>query len=144
VADDTDLIDGVAQYLNGLGLVTYDPTGVTGDCFAESMPPTPDTAVVLTLYDDSTEPDSKLPYDEPRMQVKVRGGPDPRTSRTLCKQIRDVLHGLGPVTLPDGTELILSVCLQSAPASLGVDDNRRHAHVCNFRLEIVNRTTHRS
>lgn len=144
MADDTDLIGGIAQYLDAAGLVTYDPTGVTGDCFAEVMPPTPDVAVSLGIYDGGAEPDSKLPYDEPRLQVKTRGGPDPRTSRDLCKAIRDALHGLGPLTLPDGTHLILAVALQGAPAGLGQDENRRHEHVVNFRMEIVNPTTHRS
>lgn len=139
-----DLIDGIARHLDALGIVEYDPTGTTGNTFAETMPPAPDVAVALTLYADGTEPDSLLPYDEPRMQVRVRGGTDPRTSRALCAAIRSELHGLGPITLPDGTELILSVCLQGAPASLGQDENRRHEHVANFRMEIHNPTAHRA
>jgi hypothetical protein len=47
------------------------------------------------------------------------------------------------VVLPDGTNLILSVAIQAAAASIGVDENRRHEHVCNFRMEIVNATVHR-
>lgn len=138
-----DLLDGIARHLAARGLVTYDETGVTGDCFIESMPSTPGIAVVLTVYDDGREPDSLLAYDEPRMQVRVRGDQDPRTSRHKCAAIRSELHGLGPVTLPDGTELILSVSLQSAPASMGVDSNGRFEHVCNFRMEHRSVTTHR-
>ncbi|MEU9606152.1 minor capsid protein [Streptomyces sp. NPDC048057] len=139
-----DLLDGIAQHLAARGIVQYDPTGVTGNCFLESMPSAPDTVVVLTLYDDGTEPDSLLPYDEPRMQVRVRGGRDPRVSRALCSRIRSELHGLGPVVLPDGTTLILAVALSGAPGSLGVDANQRHEHVANFRLEIRNPTAHRA
>lgn len=144
MADETDLLDGIARHLDAAGLVTYDPDGITGSLFIESTPPTDGTAVVLTEYDDGTEPDSKLPYDEPRFQVKVRGDLDPRTSKNLCKQIRSELHGLGPLALPNGTELILAVALQPGPASLGPDENRRHSHSCNFRAEIVSRTTHRA
>lgn len=138
-----DLLEGIAQHLAARGLVTYDATGVEGDLFIESMPSRPGLAIVLTVYDDGREPDSLLAYDEPRMQVRVRGDADPRTSRSKLAAIRSELHGLGPVPLPDGTELILSVCLQSAPAAMGVDSNGRHEHVCNFRMEHRSVTTHR-
>ncbi|MFJ7070186.1 minor capsid protein [Streptomyces sp. NPDC101115] len=143
MADEPDLLDGLAQYLQERGLVTYDPTGVTGDCFIENMPSAPGEAVKLTIYDDRTEPDSLLPYDEPRVQVHVRGTADPKVSRRRCASIRSHLHGLGPVILPDGTNLILSVSIQAAAASIGVDDNGRHSHVCNFRMEIRQPTVHR-
>jgi hypothetical protein len=138
-----DLLDGLARHLQDKALVSYQTASPGGDCFLESMPPSPDVAVVLTIYDDSQESDSKLGYDEPRVQVRVRGTKDPRVSRQRCAAIRDELHGLGEVTLPDGTELILSVALQGAPASLGLDENGRHEHVCNFRMEIRNISTHR-
>lgn len=139
-----DLLDGIAQYLHQRGIVTYDPTVASGNCFLESMPSAPDVVTVLTLYDDGVEPDSLLPYDEPRLQVRVRGTRNPRISRALCSRIRSELHGLGPVVLPDGTEVILAVALSGAPGSLGVDSSQRHEHVANFRIEIVSRTTHRS
>lgn len=144
MAEDPDLLDGIARHLAERGLVTYDPTGTAGNCFIETMPSTPDEAVALTIYDGGGEPDSLLGYDEPRMQVRVRGTRDPRVSRARCHAIRSELHGLGPVVLPGGTELILSVCLQPAPASLGVDANQRHEHVANFRMEIRAVTAHRS
>lgn len=144
MADDPDLLDGIARYLQERGLVTYDPTGVSGDCFIETMPSSPDEAVALTIYDDRVEPDSLLPYDEPRVQVRVRGTTDPRISRRRCAEIRSHLHGLGPTVLPDGTELVLSVCIQGAPGSMGADENRRHEHVANFRMEVVSPTVHRS
>ena len=144
MADEPELLEGIAQHLAAHGLVAYDATGTSGDCFIESMPSTPGVAVVLTIYDDGREPDSKLGWDEPRMQVRVRGNADPRTSRRKCAAIRSELHGLGPITLPDGTYLLLSVSLQNAPAALGVDANGRHEHVCNFRMEHRSVTTHRA
>ncbi|MFD5266755.1 minor capsid protein [Streptomyces sp. NPDC058335] len=138
-----DLLDGLARHLQDKGLVTYRPASPDGDLFLETMPPAPDEAVALTIYDDGREPDSKLGYDEPYVQVRVRGTKDPRISRQRCKAIRDELHGLGETTLPDGTDLILSVALQNAPAALGIDELGRHEHVANFRMEIRSITTHR-
>ena len=138
-----DLLDGLARHLAALDLVDYRPATAGGDCFIDGLPPEPDEAVSLTTYDDSAEPDSLLGYDEPRVQVRVRGTRDPRVSRQRCAAIRAELHGLGPVTLPDGTELILSVGLQNGPASIGTDENGRHEHVCNFRTEIRAISTHR-
>lgn len=142
--DEPDLLDGLARYLAERGLVTYVPGGgATEDCFLEFMPSSPAEAVALTVYDGGTEPDSLLPYSEPRVQVRVRGTTDPRVSRSRCTAIFSALHGLGPVILPGGTSLVLSVSIQGAPTSLGVDENQRHEHVCNFRMEIRLPTAHR-
>lgn len=137
-----DLLDGLARHLDGLGLAAYDPTGASGDLFVEAMPQTPDVCVVLTVY-GGPEPDSLLGYDEPSLQVRVRGGPDPRVSRVRAEAIRSELHGLGPLTLQDGTELLSCISIQAAPASIGVDASGRHEHVCNYRLEVRSITTHR-
>ncbi|MFD6968384.1 minor capsid protein [Streptomyces sp. NPDC059949] len=142
--DEPDLLEGIALYLHQRGIVTYDPTGASGNCFIEQLPSTPDLCVVLTVYDDGTEPDSLLGYDEPRLQVRTRGTTDPRTSRTLNRRIRNALHGLGPVTLPNGVELILAISLQGAPGAMGTDSNRRHEHTCNYRAQIRARTAHRT
>lgn len=137
-----DLLDGIAQYLAARGHGTYDPTGTVGDVFIEQMPSTPDECVVLTVY-GGPESDSLLGYDEPRLQVRVRGTTDPRVSRRRCEAIRGALHGLSQATLPDGTHVILAVALQAAAETIGADSNRRHEHVCNFRMEIRNVTSHR-
>ncbi|MFB6811248.1 minor capsid protein [Streptomyces sp. NPDC056387] len=133
--DEPDLLDGLARYLHQQGLVTYHADGAGGDCFQEAMPSTPDSCVVLTGY-GGPEADSRLPYAEPSVQARVRGTTDPRVSRRRAARIRDALHGLGPVILPDGTNLILCIAIQAAPESLGVDESRRHEHVVNFRTEI--------
>ncbi|WP_151480624.1 minor capsid protein [Streptomyces albicerus] len=136
------LLDGLARHLEGKALLTYDPDGTAGDCALEHMPSGPDEVVVLTLY-GGPEPDGKLGYDEPNLQVKVRGTADPQVSRDRCKAIYDELHGLGPVTLPDGTQLLSCFAIQARPASLGVDANGRHEHVVNYRLYVRSITTHR-
>ncbi|MFG2976303.1 minor capsid protein [Streptomyces sp. NPDC048331] len=133
--DESDLLTGLSLYLHGLGLVDYRAGGTGGDCFQEAMPSTPDVCVVLTGY-GGPEADSRLPYAEPSVQIRVRGTTDPRVSRRRAHAIRTALHGLGPIVLPDGTNMISCIAIQAAPESLGVDGNRRHEHVCNFRTEI--------
>lgn len=137
-----DLLDGLARHLAAQGLGVYDPTGVGGTLFIEAMPSTPDVCIVLTIYDDGDEADSQLGYDDVPVQVRVRGTTDPRVSRQLCQDIRSELHGLGETTLPEGTYLLLSRANQ-AVASIGTDENRRHEHVANFRMQVRSITAHR-
>lgn len=141
MADDTDLTDGFARYLQAAGLLTYDPDGITGDTFIEVMPATPDECVVLTLY-GGPQPDSKLGYDSPNLQVRVRGTSDPRISRQRAMALYSTLHGLGPIILPDGSNLLSCNAIQTV-ASMGVDDQRRFEHTFNCYLEVRSITEHR-
>ncbi|MCX5197227.1 minor capsid protein [Streptomyces sp. NBC_00249] len=137
-----DLLDGLARYLAARGHGTYDPTGASGSIFIEALPSSPDTCVVLTVYDDGGEADTRLGYDDVPLQVRVRGTTDPRVSRQLAQAIRSELHGLGETVLPDGTGLILARA-NHAVAALGTDENRRHEHVVNLKLHVRSVTTHR-
>lgn len=137
-----DLLDGLARHLALQNLLTYDPEGTGGDTFLDDMPSEPNTAVAITSYQAGAEPDSLLPYDEPRIQVRTRDL-DPTASRTRCKAIYDELHGLGPIDLPDGTRLILCVALQGGPTAIGKDQNGRMEHVINFRAEHRTPSAHR-
>ncbi|MGW0756130.1 minor capsid protein [Streptomyces sp. NPDC002814] len=139
---DLDPLDGVAQLLAARGLVTYDPEGVTGDLFVEAMPPAPDAAVALWLYAGEA-PDTRNAYDTPRLQVRVRGGPDPRVSRRRCWAIYSALHGLAGVALDDGTWLVLAAA-RGTPAPMGPDSSGRHEHVVNFDLDVSAPTDHRT
>lgn len=137
-----DLLDGLARLLDDTGHGTYDPAGSSGDMFAETMPPTPDAAVCLTLYDSGERPDALNAYDTVRLQVRVRGGPDPRVSRTRAQAIYGELHGLTGTELPDGTWLILAAA-RGTVAAMGRDANGRHEHVANYDLDVSAPTTHR-
>lgn len=129
-----DLADGLARYLAGLGLLDYDPTGLTGDTFIETMPPAPGEAVALTLYDAGTT-ESRDGADVARLQVRVRGTTDPRVSRARCLAIRDAVHGLAGIELPDGTWLVLATA--PLPSPMGADSLGRHEHVTNAALDIA-------
>ncbi|APD18764.1 hypothetical protein SEA_RALEIGH_12 [Streptomyces phage Raleigh] len=129
-----DLLDGLARYLDGLGLVTYDPTGRTGDLFVEAMPPAPDAAVSLALY-DGPAPEARDDAEQRRLQVRVRGGPDPRLSRARCEALYRAVHGLAGVELPGGLWLTLAAA-RGTPGPMGPDSTGRHEHVVNFDLDV--------
>ncbi|MFF9704094.1 minor capsid protein [Streptomyces griseofuscus] len=129
-----DLLDGLARFLDSLGLVDYDPTGRSGDLFVEAMPPAPDAAVSLALY-DGPAPESRDDAEQRRLQVRVRGGPDPRVSRNRAEALYRALHGRAGVELPDGTWLTLAAA-RGTPAPLGPDSNGRHEHVVNLDLDV--------
>ncbi|MEU8989969.1 minor capsid protein [Streptomyces sp. NPDC048558] len=137
-----DPLDGLARLLDARGLVTYDPTGTAGDLFIEIMPPEPDAAVALWLYDGEA-PDARNAYDTPRLQVRVRGGPDPRVSRRRCWEIYSALHGLARVALADGTWLVLAAA-RGTPAPMGPDSNGRHEHVVNLDVDLSAPTNNRT
>lgn len=138
-----DLHDGLARWLAGQQLVTYDPDG-TGDTdvFFDLMPDSPDTAVALTVYGGAPI-DSKLPYDSPNVQVRTRStAADRSTARARAWALYRALHGLGPIDLADGTRL-LSCIAQQSPASLGQDETGRLEYVVNLALETYAPSDHR-
>ena len=127
-----DIVDGIARYLDALGLLDYDPTGTTGNAFVGTMPAAPGEAVSLTLYgaDTTTARDDA---ETARLQIRYRGDADPRTSARGCGAIRDALHGLTDTELPDGTWLVLATA--PLPSPMGVDSSGRHEHVTNAAID---------
>jgi hypothetical protein len=98
--------------------------------------------VTLTVYGGAPV-DSLLPYDSPSLQVRVRApATDRAQARTRAQALYGALHGLGPITLADGTRLLLAVANQS-PGSMGQDDLGRIEYVVNFSLETYAPSAHR-
>ena len=138
------VLDGLCQYLENQGVAEYDETGAryNGDqpaLFQVVVPPTPGSIIVLSLYPgpDLDGEDSRNGWQEPRLQVRTRAGQDPRVALQLDRDVRDVLHGLGPVVLPDGTYLQDCHSLQSAPLPLGQDATGRWEFSRNYQLSIT-------
>lgn len=131
------LLDGIAQYLANQGHGTYTPDAAGGSIFLEKMPQAPDVATAIYAYGGG-EADTKLGYDEPSVQIRTRAGPDPRVSRAAARSILEKLHGVGRLTLPDGTVVIDMIAIQSEPIGLGPDENGRHEHTINLRVETRN------
>lgn len=132
----------VAEYLASLGLVNFDPSGITGDCYIDVVPTTPDNVIVISGY-SGPPPDPKLGYDTPNIQVRARAGRDPRDARGRMEDIFAALHNLHHVTLPGGTYAVYCFALQSDPAPLGPDANGRLEYSQNYQWHVRNLTAHR-
>ncbi|WP_018350946.1 minor capsid protein [Longispora albida] len=137
------LADGLARYLATAGLVTYSATSASGNVFLDDLPPAPDLAVAVALY-AGPESDTGLGYDEPSVQVTVRGPASTQAAADLAAAVYDALHGLGPLRLPGGTHLLSCAGVQSGPVPLGLDESGRRRFAVNFRTEIRAASAHRT
>lgn len=139
------LLEGLARNLaeGGLGL-TWRDTGAYAEfeigLAIEQLPSSPSKVVGLFRY-PGIESDSKLPYDEPSVQVRVRGTEDVRMSSDLAQDIYDYWHGRGPVTLSNEIYVVSIIGRQGSPISIGRDEQGRHEHTVNFAVHYLNVTT---
>jgi hypothetical protein len=143
-----DLLDGLARWAALLGHGVYRPDTayqagevaiVLGD-----VAPQPGELLALRVYASGPEPDSRLPYSESSVQWRIRGGADERSSRARAVALWSGLHGAGPVELPGGVFVMSVICLQGDPIPLGRDEQGRHEHVVNTRIEYVRESSHRT
>jgi hypothetical protein len=138
----------VAHYMHSLGLVDL-REDAGGDCFVQrQLPPDPDEAVSVTAYGaNPVEGDWMLGYDEPTVQVHIRGTDDPRTAESRAGAVYAAWQGLAHTTLAADTDdevrLILATCQQTGPVYLGTDDLGRHEFVVNLALHVRAQTAHR-
>lgn len=136
-----DLAQWLGANITGLKYHATNPAGV--NVFVDHMPSQPDRAVgVFTL--PGTEADSKLPYDDPGVELLIRGeGGSPTWALDTWRAVYHKLHGLRYVTLPGGTVLVYALVVQSSPVRLGQDENGRHQYAMNVRTEVRNPTQER-
>ena len=129
------------------GLLTYDDDGVSGNCFVNRLPDAPHLAVMVKQTGGHFLMDGKaLGYDEPTLQLLVRGTKDPSTGAALAQSLYDHYHGLHGVTLdPTGeaVRLIDCTCLQSGPVHIGTEESGRHLYSLNLALHVRNATPNR-
>ena len=138
------LLEEIARLLEELGLGRYQPSGTNGDIVLGAMPDTPDQVVVLART-AGVESDARLGYDEPMVQVRVRGtAGDPVSGEARAQAIYDAVHGLSSRSLPGGTWLVLSVGTQGGPVFVSRDPDGRDEWVVNLRMELRRPTTNRS
>lgn len=137
------LLVEIAQYLHNRGLVNFDETGVSGDCFISVLPSSPDEVVAL-YPSGGIEADGKLGYDSPGVQILIRGSQNPISALSRAQSIYDALHGFGSGTfVPGGTWIVSCFCAQSGPVYLDRDQNERPEYILNFDLEIRNQNEYR-
>ncbi len=124
----------VAKYLDTqvTGITYSEATG--GNVFINAMPSSPDVAVAIMATGGRSQP-SKHAISLPSLQFIVRG-PSPVASHALATAILDALDSLDMVTLDDGGAHEVYVhgftAAQSAPISMGLDENRRHEWSVNI------------
>lgn len=141
----------IARYLDAnVAGVTFDETGGTGNLFIAQMPDAPHLAVAITPSGGVPwNGHGSLPTDEPTVQVRVRSIEfDPRPGLELAEAIYHQLVGLHAVTLDLGGDAEVYVhrtlALQTGPASIGQDANRRTEFVINLALRIRALSAHRN
>ncbi|MFF4989628.1 minor capsid protein [Streptosporangium saharense] len=139
------LLEEFAALLDELGLGTYRADGTPGgNVFLAVLPSTPDVALAVALY-GGAESDARNSWDEPRLQVRVRGtATDARVAEQRAQAVYDAMHGLGYRHLtPGGTWLQLALGVNGGPAYLSRDENGRHEYVINFRCDLQRSTPNR-
>lgn len=139
----TDLLAGVAQYLEDGAVGTWKATGtyVLADpnpIVIAAVPASPDRVITLTAY--SVDDDEQLADSTQGLQVRCRGTSDPRTASDLDDAVFDRLHAAGPLTL-GGVPVVGIRRVSSAP--LGPDGNGRHEISSNYYITVARPSQHR-
>ncbi|MFB4294793.1 minor capsid protein [Nonomuraea sp. ATR24] len=123
-----------------LGLGTY---GLDGTIYLNTLPAAPDRCMAIARYPGPPS-DSKNPWDEIRLQFRLRGPTDDLTTvENDAQAVYDHLHGLSNRTLPGGTWLELMVGAQAGPIWMDRDGNDRPNWSVNFRCDLQRPTPHR-
>ena len=134
-----NVIEGLAQRLDAAGVGWYSTTEAIPDdvvpISVAGMPGTKGAAIGLYPYPGPESPDSRNGWEYPRMQVRARHA-DALAAQALLREVFNVLQGIGPETLPDGTELQDCHALESGPLPMGQDANGRHEYTHNYQLTL--------
>lgn len=132
-------VDGIARKLAAAGVGWYSttdpmPANVTPLTIG-GMPGTTGAAIGLFPYPGPQAPNSVTGWRYPRLQVRARHS-DPLAAQALLESVYTVLQGIGPETLPDGTELQDCHALESGMLPMGQDANGRHEYTQNYQLTL--------
>lgn len=145
MSDPPTLLEEFALLLEELDLGTYRPLEPGGTIYLNTSPSEPDRCLVLARY-AGPESDATDDYDEPSIQVRVRGpASDSRIAERDADAVYDRLHAIGSRELPGGTWLQDMIGAQSGPIYIGVDTSSgRHEFTVNFQAEVSRPSTNRS
>ncbi len=139
----------LAKHLHAAELAVYAPNDAAGNCFLEHMPASPDAALmILSTGGNPTPAASTWGYDEPTLQLLVRGAPnDPATPQAWARELYSATQGLRYVTLdaggPDEVFLVLCSSPQTAPVNIGSDEKGRYRYSLNLALHVRAASEHR-
>lgn len=140
----TDLLTGLAEHLDDLGIGTWSVSGayaadVTGIVLSV-IPQSPAAVIVLSAY--SVSDDTTLSDSVTGVQIRTRtAGQDPRPTDDLADSIFDALHGATGLVF--GGIRVQQMWRQSW-SPLGPDENQRHERADNYYLQTWRPSPHRS
>lgn len=133
---ESDLLKGLAQYLNDHGAGVYITSGTyqstdTAVVFGE-LPTQPDRAIALTLYGSSDEPVQNL--SSVRVQFMLRGAPNLSLDvGDVAAAVFSLIQGLAYIDF--GAAHVLQVRRISA-VPLGLDQNKRSMRADNYAMDV--------
>lgn len=135
----TDLITGIASYLEAQGVGQWEPvvTVMTGTLITGREPPSePDRVIALAEY--PVEDDARLSDAIIGLNVILRGLPDdPRSVLDLRDAVYDALHGLEHFDLgPTGNGVRLNLVWRQSATPLSADESGRHRRSENYYLRV--------
>lgn len=130
----------IGEEVTGL---SFNASAPGGNVFVEHLPKTPIRAVAVYSR-PGPEASSLHPYDEPHVQIVVRGDEDPVWAVDMWWAIYTVVHSRRNEDLPDDTHLVYALVIQSGPVHMSPDENGRFRFSMNIRTEIYNPTEQRS
>ena len=142
----TPLVDGLAEQLaaDGFGQWSPDspyPPGVVG-IVVGPLAPDPEHLIGLTTY-QGPDTDDLLGYDQPNVQLRVRGDADARTSRLRSHALWERYGGASGWRLPNGLWVVLVTPLQGGPIDAGRNPAGRYEHTVNLSVLHQRATPHR-
>lgn len=144
---DVQLCLGLIGHLQALELLTWQPTGAypagfTGVAtYLLRVPTGPDRLATFSPYQVADDPDQAM--STIGVQVRTRwAGSDARAVLNYSGAIFDELHGLGPVTLPNGVRI--SQCLRRSSVSMGQDTSQRWSWADNYYVDVDRPSSNRS
>lgn len=126
----------IAEYLEAKNVAT-----TTDNLFVGSLPPEPDTCLIITPYPGIPKSENILaPYDTFNFQVMTRGATW-EAAYNLIMAAYDVLQNTGGMI--NGFWFVEIVALQQSPFDMGKDALNRSMFTLNFRGEVENKTQNR-
>lgn len=132
---ESDLLTGLAQYLQAQGVGVYKTSGYapTDTAIVFGEPPTaPDRIVALTLYSATDHPKQNL--STVRLQLMMRGAAENSLDvGDLATQAFAALQGVE--SLDFGTAHLVQ-CGRVSAVPLGLDSNRRSTRADNYQIDV--------
>lgn len=143
-----NLLAGMAAHLAATGVGTWRPDGVYQPddpvpITIAGLPDAPDKAVALTYYTVTDDP--SLSDSVAGVQVRCRGGADPRDVLDVDDAVFDQLHGLTDADLGAAPNAVrVSEILRNSSVPLGRDSTGRWEHVSNYYVTVWRPSPHRT